>query len=600
MGANVTRSLDLENMSVSEVLKFAGSNKHFPALLQETITEYNIDGAKLLKLQSLLNQSKRTKTQSVIVPEEETAEDKENGARVVGPTKRTSAERSAEKASKSAMRKSSTSNIVKKRKLSTPSGKRTPLNQVKEDEEIWEIEKILAVRMFGKTKKWLVKWVGYGSDDNTWEPRSSFLDNTMIKEFEETSTRRDALANSNNLKALESVKAKYGLFPLHEAAECGALDDATILIREKGVDVDLRDDDGMTAISYAAMWNHDSVLNLLHLVGGASLNVQDNDGDTPVIQAAYNNSPDALELLISFGADTSVKNKDGKCALQYALDKQYIKCATILKTHLRKKSVLEDESVTPFTTSAMFACDNKKVRAVKMEYGAFPLHKSCGAGLMEEVKILIASGLNVEEKNGFGWSPLYYASSRNHPDVMKVLKEAGASLEDVMSHSGDTLAMVAAENDCPESMAYLIQEGIDISKCNKNGDSALHCAAKYNTKETVAIVHMLRKAGICLDTKNKDGVTPAMWAAKYGSSKVLRVLLQHKANFELKSKDGKTALDFALAREGNPEGSDHDKCEKLLRLYISDKAGGHTVSTQNSQQVERRTRSRRTSTRSLR
>jgi hypothetical protein len=38
-----------------------------------------------------------------------------------------------------------------------------------------EVEAILECRKFGKTTKYLVKWMGYDSTENTWEPRSNLL-----------------------------------------------------------------------------------------------------------------------------------------------------------------------------------------------------------------------------------------------------------------------------------------------------------------------------------------------------------------------------------------------------------------------------------------
>ena len=84
---------------------------------------------------------------------------------------------------------------------------------------------------------------------------------------------------------------------------------------------------------------------------------------------------------------------------------------------------------------------------------------------LNEVKILLkhATKEDVEERNGFGWSPLYYASSRNHPNIIKLLIDAGADVNGTMEHNGDTPVIVASENDSAEALEYLIKQGADIS-----------------------------------------------------------------------------------------------------------------------------------------
>ena len=171
------------------------------------------------------------------------------------------------------------------------------------------------------------------------------------------------------------------------------------------------------------------------------------------------------------------------------------------------------------------------------------MHKACGAGIENEVKILLkhATKEDVEERNGFGWSPLYYASSRNHPNIIKLLIDAGADVNGTMEHNGDTPVIVASENDSAEALEYLIKQGADITKTNDHGDTAIFCASRYNTKDTVAIVKMLHENGCDINQCNNDGWNPVMWASKHGNYKILGYLLQHdECEFEKKNnKDAK-------------------------------------------------------------
>ena len=126
----------------------------------------------------------------------------------------------------------------------------------------------------------------------------------------------------------------------------------------------------MTALNYAAMWNHRNVIEALHLAG-ASLNSVDNDGDTAAIQAVYNNNPEALDYLLKCNADVHIRNKDKKTALDYSRLKSFTVCENIILSHLQRVACSsQEEGRTPNTTSTMLTSDGTVVRAVKAEYGA--------------------------------------------------------------------------------------------------------------------------------------------------------------------------------------------------------------------------------------
>lgn len=89
------------------------------------------------------------------------------------------------------------------------------------------------------------------------------------------------------------------------------------LLEVPGIDVQAKDDDGFTALHWAA-WSGMPFHSLLLAQLGLDINQQENNGYTPLMLAALRGNHGAVSMLLQLGADTTLKNKDGKTALDLA------------------------------------------------------------------------------------------------------------------------------------------------------------------------------------------------------------------------------------------------------------------------------------------
>ena len=48
---------------------------------------------------------------------------------------------------------------------------------------VWEVNKVLDVRRYGRGFQYLIDWVGYGPEDRSWVPRSYFADDSVLQDF---------------------------------------------------------------------------------------------------------------------------------------------------------------------------------------------------------------------------------------------------------------------------------------------------------------------------------------------------------------------------------------------------------------------------------
>ncbi|MCQ2365150.1 MAG: ankyrin repeat domain-containing protein [Akkermansia sp.] len=93
------------------------------------------------------------------------------------------------------------------------------------------------------------------------------------------------------------------------------------LMATPGINLNAKDNDGFTALHWAAWSGMPQSTILLVSEGGLDLNAQENSGYTPLMLAALRGNAAAVRLLLELGADPAVKNADGQTALDIATEK---------------------------------------------------------------------------------------------------------------------------------------------------------------------------------------------------------------------------------------------------------------------------------------
>jgi uncharacterized protein len=95
------------------------------------------------------------------------------------------------------------------------------------------------------------------------------------------------------------------------------------------------------------------------------------------------------------------------------------------------------------------------------------------------VNLLIAKDAEVNKK---GWTPLHYAATNGHDDIVKILLDHSAYI-DAGSPNGTTPLMMAARGGHLSTCKLLLDEGADLRIKNQIGMTAADFAAKYNEKD---------------------------------------------------------------------------------------------------------------------
>lgn len=194
-----------------------------------------------------------------------------------------------------------------------------------------------------------------------------------------------------------SAQLDVGATVLHAAAEYG---DAGLLeaILAKGAEVDPRDDNSQTPLFYAAAKGHLEAVKVL-LAQGAEVNAKESTiGSFPLNEAIVKGHLEVAHELISHGADLSAHNNHGYTPLHAAADKGY--------TGLVEAILAKDAEVDPMD-----------------KFSQTPLFYAAWRGHIDAVKALLIYGADANIKNNKGFTPPMIAKQNNHSLIIIVLQE---------------------------------------------------------------------------------------------------------------------------------------------------------------------------------
>ncbi|XP_043416582.1 ankyrin repeat and SAM domain-containing protein 3 isoform X2 [Prionailurus bengalensis] len=207
----------------------------------------------------------------------------------------------------------------------------------------------------------------------------------------------------------------------------------------------------------------------------------------------------------------------------------------------RVMSELSDEASEPELLNCSLSMWHGLGAQVGREELAVPLdlHTAASIGQYEVVKECVQRReLDLNKKNGGGWTPLMYASYIGHDTIVHLLLEAGVSVN-VPTPEGQTPLMLASS--CGnESIAYfLLQQGAELEMKDIQGWTALfHCTSAGHQQ----MVKFLLDSGANANVREPVyGFTPLMEAAASGHEIIVQYFLNHGVRVDTRDHSGATA-----------------------------------------------------------
>jgi ankyrin repeat protein len=293
---------------------------------------------------------------------------------------------------------------------------------------------------------------------------------------------------------------------------------------------------------YQAIRN-DNLSLLLHLIKAQGANVKDQSEQTPLMFAAAFGSRDAVRALVDSGADINATSKSGLTALHLAWRDESV--VRLLLDHGANVNAKSQLGFTPLIVAAS-ATGTAGVVTLLLNKGAdvnaaenrrvTPLIAAASVGNTAAAKILLDRGANANAfADGSGQktaTPLMGAAHNGDGELTRLLLERkvdvnvkspdsdGSARNGPVAFGSLTALHLATAASSPSVMKMLIDAGASLDATDARGLTPLTWAIASDRPDT-QIVRLLLNKGANMATASKAGEDPLAWARKFNNPAVL-------------------------------------------------------------------------------
>ena len=346
----------------------------------------------------------------------------------------------------------------------------------------------------------------------------------------------------------------YLTIPIIEAAKIGNIEVVKLQLKEH-VNVNIQDEDGVTALMLASLNGHTQVVELL-LKENADVNIQKENGRTALMLASLNGHTKVVELLLKENADVNIQNKEGVTALMAASQNGHTQIVELLLKENADVNIQKEDG----RTALMLASLNGHTQVVKLllkenvdvniqsKKGATALMAASLNGHTHIIELLLKENVDVNIQKEEGWTALMIASRNGHTHIVELLHKEKADVN-IQKEDGWTALILASLNGHTQVVKLLVKENTDVNVQSKEGVTALMAASQNGHTQ---IVELLLKEKADVNIQKEDGVTALILASLNGHTQVVKLLVKENTDVNVQSKKGVTAL-MAASQNGHTQ-----------------------------------------------
>jgi ankyrin repeat protein len=291
------------------------------------------------------------------------------------------------------------------------------------------------------------------------------------------------------------------------------------------------------------------------------VNIRDDDGGTALYYASYNGHVDIIRALLNHeGVDVNIMDNDGCTALDVACMKPEDGVARLLEEHMEREKRLDEEK--PEGSDTTLQEDRSKLlNLINTTFtdGSAALHLASQYGNVERVELRApVEGKRIKSSH----SLMTCAFDGNLEEVLDLLRE-GANVNSQQGDGITALFFASQEGHLEVVLALLQHNEVDVNLTRDTGATALYTASQNGHVDIVQA--LLQHGKVDVNLRFHTGSTALYVACQNGHVKVVRALLQHdKVDVNLQCTDGSTAFDVARTKKN------HD-IVRLLKEHVERK-----------------------------
>ncbi len=363
------------------------------------------------------------------------------------------------------------------------------------------------------------------------------------------------------------------------------------LLLRKGLSVDVLDGQSRTSLYCAVLCGNIAVVRYL-LAHKASVKILTVDNRTPLHAAckrdeemspgAYRRHRGVVRLLIRENVPLDVVEFEGNTALHYAakasraaedswndIVRQLVRAGARSDIEGPNKKKAADY---PVVTDALVTFALHQELGTVISGGWTDLHEVAKQGDLSKVEPLLEKEIDLDQQDSDkGETPLHVASYYGYWEIIKALREAGASPEEV-TYEGEMPHHYACKQGHAAAVECLLYGYEDLAdEFTESRQTGLHLAAAGGHTEVVALLLTL---GVFVDFGDDKIRTALHYAALGGHLETVEVLVTVELTFDAEDIDGNTACD--LARDAG-----HNEIVTLLQETQKQSAEGTLIIAEN-------------------
>ncbi|CAL8069547.1 unnamed protein product [Orchesella dallaii] len=246
---------------------------------------------------------------------------------------------------------------------------------------------------------------------------------------------------------------------LLEAAGRNDVEEVRLLL-ESGVNPDVANEDGLTALHQCCIDDNEEMMKIL-LDYGANVNAEDSEKWTPLHAAATCGHLHLVQYLIVKGANLLAVNAEGNMPYDICDDETTL---DYIESEMAKRGVTQEliEEIRALPETRMLQ-DVQRIHAqggdleVRDADGATPLHIASANGYYRVAEFLLDNHVATDVQDKDFWQPIHAAACWGHLDVLELLVQNGADL-DARTKNNETPYAICEDPEIKERIIQLRTE----------------------------------------------------------------------------------------------------------------------------------------------